>query len=312
MTQSSRWNQQAEKGSFFLLRLTLWLYRCLGRRIFKLILAVIIFWYWLFSVKTRHYSLQYLQRVDAFSRQENQNSFFKQQPTIWHTYQHLYQFGESILDKMHAWSGGIAEHDLTLFNHEVIRQYYGQGAVIIVSHFGNIELLRAIKSEHFQIVNVLVYHQHAEQFNQFLQSINPKAGVRLISVADMGVETALLLQQRLDAGEWIIVAADRIPVQSSRQQAVHFLGQSAEFPEGAWWLAHLLNAPVLSIFCYRVQQKIELHIHHLSENLQLPRKNRAEVLHQFMEKYVKLLQDHCMKAPYQWFNFFDFWNENPR
>lgn len=305
MTQAhSRWEQKAEKGSFFLLRLCLWLYRCLGRKLFMCILSVIIFWYWLFSPNVRRVSLEYLQRV-----YQQKSPALTQKPTIWQSYRHLREFGESILDKMQAWLGGEQE-ELTLFNHDVIRQYYGQGAVILVSHFGNIELLRAIKSDHHQMVNVLVYQRHAEQFNRFLQSINPKAGVRLISVADMGVETAVLLQQRLDAGEWIIVAADRIPVQSSRQQAVEFLGESANFPEGAWWLAHLLNAPVLAVFCYKVEQKFQLHIHHLTDNLQLSRKNRSQILHQFMQNYVKLLEQHCINAPYQWFNFFDFWNKH--
>lgn len=304
MTQStSRWEQKSEKGSFFLLRLSLWLYHHLGRGVFMWILNVIIFWYWLFSPSTRRASLAYLQRV---YQQKSEN--LPTQPTYWHSYLHLRQFGESILDKIHAWAGG--EQELVLFNHECIRQYYGQGAVILVSHFGNIELLRAIKSEHHQVVNVLVYQRHAEQFNRFLQSINPKAGVRLISVADMGVETALLLQQRLDAGEWIIVAADRIPVQSSRQQLMDFLGDKANFPEGAWWLAHLLNAPVLAVFCYKVKHQFQLHIHHLSDNLQLARKNRSQILHQFMQNYVKLLEQHCLTAPYQWFNFFDFWDKN--
>ncbi|EGQ63412.1 lipid A biosynthesis acyltransferase [Acidithiobacillus sp. GGI-221] len=31
------------------------------------------------------------------------------------------------------------------------------------------------------------------------------------------------------------------------------------------------------------------------------------VVHQTMEKYVGLLEKYCHMAPYNWFNFFDFW-----
>lgn len=306
MTQHNDWNTQQEKGSFFLLKLTVWLYRHLGQYVFTLILNIIIFWYWLFSPKTRRVSLEYLQRVAQCNPQ-----LFAKKPNIWHSYVHLRQFGIAILDKIDAWLGQTTEHDLQLFGHEHIRQYYGKGAVIMVSHFGNIELLRAIKSDHHQQVNVLVYNQHAEQFNAFLQSINPKAGVRLISVAELGIETAMVLQQRLDAGEWIIIAVDRVPIHSTRQQAINFLGESAYFPEGAWWLAHLLQAPVVAVFCYRAmqqqQQTFQLHIHPLSEKFQLPRQQRQQVLQQYMSQYVRLLEQHCLNAPYQWFNFFDFW-----
>lgn len=306
---SQKWNTEQEKGNFFVLHLTLWLYRHAGRSVFMLILNVVIFWYWLCSRKARTASLDYLRRVHQVAGKQ---SPFKQQPTLWNSYQHLRQFGISILDKIHAWSGGTTEQDLSLFGHEYIRQYYGQGAIIMVSHFGNIELLRAIKSDHHQVVNVLVYTRHAEKFNAFLQEINPKAGVRLISVAELGIETAMLLQQRLDAGEWIVIASDRVPVASSRQQGIKFLGKIANFPEGAWWLAHLLQAPVVAVFCYPYQQQYQLYIYPLSENLQLPRQGRQQVLAQHMTHYVQLLEQHCLHAPYQWFNFFDFWANAPQ
>ncbi|KAA8733855.1 acyltransferase [Acinetobacter qingfengensis] len=305
---SQRWDGQQEKGSFLLLRLTLWLYRCLGRRIFMLILSVIIWWYWLFARQARQFSCEYLQHLHQYAGSQ---SPFPALPNEWHSYQHLKQFGMSILDKMTAWLGIIPEQELQLFGHEHLQQYYGKGAIILVSHFGNIELLRAVKSEHVQMVNVLVYRKHAEQFNAFLRSINPKAGVRLISVDDIGVDTALLLQQRLDAGEWIIVAADRIPINSQRQQNVCFLGQQSMWPEGAWLLAHVLNAPVLAVFCYRYQQQWQVHIHSISQNLQLSRHNRTGQLQNYMQQYVQLVEQHCLRAPYQWFNFYDFWQQTP-
>ncbi|GAA5017297.1 hypothetical protein GCM10023206_29920 [Acinetobacter puyangensis] len=302
--QPKRWDQQQEKGSFFVLRVMLWLYRYGGRGIFVFILSLVIWWYWLFAQTARKNSLDYLTRLHAFAQAQ---SPFDMPPTMFNSYQHLRSFGMSILDKMAGWLGDVPEQELQLFGHEHFRQYYQKGAILLVSHFGNIELLRAVKSDHVQVVNVLVYRKHAQQFNAFLQSINPKAAVRLISVDEIGVDTALLLQQRLDAGEWIVIAADRIPVKSNRQQVIDFLGSPAAWPEGAWLIAHLLQAPVLAVFCYPVQQKIQVHIHLISANLLLPRQQRQQRLAEYMQQYVALVQQHCLAAPYQWFNFYPFW-----
>lgn len=300
------WSDTPEKGNLFVLRLCLWLYRLLGRGVFLGLMSVIIFWYWLFSPRTRRASLAYLHRVHT---QAGTHSPFDSTPSLWHTYRHLHAFGRSICDKIHGWSGGVSESQLHLFGHEHIRRHYGKGAVILVSHFGNIELLRAIKSDHSQQVNVLVYNKHASAFNAFLQSVNPKAGVRLISVDDMGVDTAIVLQERLDAGEWVIIASDRVPVRSERKQAVMFLGEQAYFPEGAWHLAHLLSAPVVAVFCYELSGAYELHIHPLSDDLRLPKKARQAVLHAHIQDYAHVLESHCLHAPYQWFNFYDFWQK---
>ncbi len=116
----------------------------------------------------------------------------------------------------------------------IFRSHYQKGAVIVVSHFGNIELLRAIKAEHPQKINVLVYQKHATKFNEFLKKLNKHADVNLVSVDELGIETALILQDKLDRGEWIILAAYRVPVQSDRVQSVSFLGEDALWPQGAW------------------------------------------------------------------------------
>ncbi|MGE8559592.1 MAG: acyltransferase, partial [Acinetobacter sp.] len=214
-----------------------------------------------------------------------------------------------ILDKIEGWLGKIPEQQLVLHGHEHFRAHYQKGAVIVVSHFGNIELLRAIKSEHPQKINVLVYQKHATKFNQFLKKLNDHADVNLVSVDELGIETALVLQEKLDRGEWVIVAADRVPVQSDRVQPISFLGEEANWPQGAWILASLLKVPVLAVFCYRVGDNFEVHIHSIAEQLNFPRKSRIQAMQNTTRQYVTLLEQHCIRAPYQWFNFYNFWNK---
>lgn len=288
------------------LMLMLGFYRLGGRWLCRFALFFIIFWYWLFSKVARQASLEYLTRLHQFA---GEKSPFNQVPTHANTYAHFMEFGECILDKIEGWLGHIDESKLELNGHEHFREHYKKGAVIVVSHFGNIELLRAIKSDHSQKVNILVYQKHATKFNAFIKKLNSNADVNLVSVDDLGIETAVLLQEKLDNGEWIIVAADRVPIHSERVQTVEFLGENASLPQGGWILASLLKVPVLAVFCYRMNKKFEVHIHKIADQVQFSRKDRMAEMQKTTRQYVALLEEHCLRVPYQWFNFFNFWNK---
>ena len=303
----TQWNDIKERGGMFSLTLVLAFYRLGGRWLCRVLMYFIILWFWVFSVTARQASLQYLTRLHHFA---GPGSPFENAPGLSHRYLHLMQFGECILDKIEGWLGKISEQQLVLQGHEHLRAHYQKGAVIVVSHFGNIELLRAIKSEHPQKINVLVYQKHATKFNRFLKKLNDHADVNLVSVDELGVETALILQEKLDQGEWVIVAADRVPVQSDRVQPISFLGEEANWPQGAWILASLLKVPVLAVFCYRVADQFEVHIHTIAEQLNFPRKTRMQAIQNITRQYVSLLEQHCIRAPYQWFNFYNFWNKD--
>ena len=43
----------------------------------------------------------------------------------------------------------------------------------------------------------------------------------------------LELSQRLEQGEWIAIAADRVPIRGDKTQSINFLGHYAE-PSRAW------------------------------------------------------------------------------
>ena len=119
----------------------------------------------------------------------------------------------------------------------------------------------------------------------------------------------MYLQERLDAGEWLMVAADRTPIQSQRTDVLPFLGHDSAWPQGGWLLASLLKCPVMAVFCYPYQNKQHVAIHMLSERFSFPRSERNTQLRRIMQDYVAIVEQHCRLTPYQWFNFYPFWDE---
>lgn len=295
------WQDTQEKGNTFWLRLTLFLYKTIGTHLLKcMVVPVVIFWYWLFNPRLRRASKQYLERIRPYLQDASH-------PPLT-SYQHLNHYGLVFVDKLAGWLGDISEDSLVLQGHEHFRQHYGRGALIVTSHFGNMELLRALKSNNQQVVNVLVYTKHTEHFNRLIKHINPDAMVHLISVDELGIDTAIHLQERLDAGEWVMVAADRTPIQSNRVEILPFLGHDSPWPQGAWLLANLLKCPVITVFCYPLKQQQHVSIHLLAEQLSFPRAQRQQQMRAAMLQYIHLIEYHCSIAPYQWFNFYPFWD----
>jgi predicted LPLAT superfamily acyltransferase len=155
---------------------------------------------------------------------------------------------------------------------------------------------------------VLIHTKHAEKFNQLLKQYNPKSSLNLIQVTEITAATSILLSDKIANGELIIIAADRTPVNNQyRVVEVDFLGAKAQFPQGPFILASLLNCPVYTVFCLKDHNKHLIHFEHFSDGLNFPRNNRQSAMQQSIQDYANRLQHYCLMAPLQWFNFYDFW-----
>ena len=119
----------------------------------------------------------------------------------------------------------------------------------------------------------------------------------------------LELSQRLEQGEWIAIAADRVPIRGDKTQSINFLGHYAEFPQGAWLLASILKAPLNTIFCLKEKGQYRMKLRRFSPPISGRGKVREENIKQVMQQYADLLAKECAENPLLWFNFYNFWND---
>ncbi|MDD2800769.1 MAG: hypothetical protein PHE96_04860, partial [Methylococcales bacterium] len=149
---------------------------------------------------------------------------------------------------------------------------------------------------------------HAEKFNRLLKQTNEHSGLNLIQVTEINAATSMLLSDKIDNGELVIIAADRTPVSPQpRVSKVKFMGSDALFPQGPFILASLFKCPVYTLFCLKQQDKHVIYFEHFSDTLAFPRKTREQAMQQTIQRYAQRLEHYCLMAPLQWFNFFDFW-----
>ncbi|WEA04429.1 glycosyltransferase [Pantoea dispersa] len=309
--QQAHWAATPERRGQWGLRFMLWLYQRAGRLPFILLLWPVVAVYWISGRAARAASQQWLTRVQAVAHQQQ---IALPQPLS--SYRHFLRFGNSMLDKVASWRGDLQwgrDIDFAPGAEAVIRAAEGKGQLILASHLGDIEACRAMaKQVSGLVINALVFTDNAQRFRAVLESIAPQAGVNLLPVSDIGPDTAILLQQKLDAGEWVAIVGDRTAVQRQRggERRVmwsEFMGQPAPFPQGPFVLAAALRCPVLLMFALRQQGKLRVHCEAFADPLPLPRNGRQQALQAAVDRYAARLQHHALLAPLDWFNFYDFW-----
>lgn len=188
-----------------------------------------------------------------------------------------------------------------------------RGKLLLASHLGDVEVCRALaKIEGYKTINALVFSENAQRFKQIMQEMAPQAGINLMPVTDIGPETAILLKEKLDNGEWVAIVGDRIAVNPQRGGDWRvcwspFMGQPAPFPQGPFILASILRCPVNLIFALRQHGKLHIHCETFADLLLLPRGERQQALQNAIDHYAARLEHYALQSPLDWFNFFDFW-----
>ena len=306
--EDDHWSQLSERGGSLGLRIIFTCYRLLGERAAMLLLYPVVGYFFLTGKKARVASLEYLQRISTKLGES------KVQANWRGGFRHMLAFAQSGLDKLSAWMGGFDNNRVAFPNRKEFDQLLtsGQGALLIASHLGSIEMTRALATTSQRaIVNAVVYTAHAQKFNQTLQQANAEFGVNLIQVSHFGPDTAILFKDKIDKGEFIVIVGDRTPpAENGRVSQVEFLGNSAPFAQGPWILASLLECPVYLFFCLRDKKDYRIHFESFAERIELPRRDRQARLQAYVQQYAARLEAYCLSAPYQWFNFYDFWQQD--
>jgi predicted LPLAT superfamily acyltransferase len=308
MSKPLHWAEMGEWSMIWGMRFLLRVYLLLGRTVLQWFLYPVVSYYWLVNKPGRAASQAYLKRIAELLPESTVSGNLRD------SYRHFISFANAIIDKLSAWSGALSLAGVSYQGRDrlLAQVKEGRGAVLLGSHLGNLEVCRVIADlDATARINVLVHTKHAEKFNRLLRQTNANSGLNLIQVTDINAATAMLLNEKIDNGELIIITADRTPVSPNpRVSRARFLGADATFPQGPFILAALLKCPVYTLFCLKQQSRQVIYFDHFSDMLTFPRNSREQALQQTIQHYAERLEHYCLMEPLQWFNFFDFWHLN--
>jgi predicted LPLAT superfamily acyltransferase len=307
-SQSPHWSAIGEATCVWGIWLLYGLYRAFGRLLFRAVMYPVVVYFWLAYPLARRSSRTYLERVEAAV------GAIGTRPTWRHSLRHLFSFGDTLLDKLLAIGGRYRFEHVSKEGPEVLLRQIasGRGGIIMTAHVGCLELCRAMANRLDGLrLTVLVNSAHAERFNRILARLDPDSMLQLYQIDDISPATALELSARVEAGEFIAIAGDRAPAHGGRAVRVPFLGAPARLPVGPYVLASLLKCPLFAMGCVREGRGHLIRFTELERVVTLPRATREASLEALAATYARWLEDLVARSPYDWFNFYDFWADDP-
>ena len=296
---AATWTAQRERGNRFALQLLKWIALGLGRRALQVILVPIVTYFVLFSRSSRQASENYLARV--LGRKAGWSEVWK----------HFYTFALVSVDRFYFLSDRYEPFTINLNGEEVFEQAVKtkQGCILLVSHMGSFDVMRAPAVKQHQLpIRILMDKQHNARAMALLESLSPELAKGVLDSRMSAPELSLKLDACLKQGEFIGIMADRIH-EGDKAESVAFLGGEASLPTGPWLLSMVLKAPVILCFgLYKGNGQYDVFFERIDQHLNVPRKQRNQALQQAMAYYASRLEFYIKQAPYNWFNFYEFWS----
>lgn len=311
------WSQIEEASkTAWKFRFMLWVTIHLPRKLVECIVAVVVFFFYLGAAPVRKRSRLFLEHVSKMKG--------KKIPPF-AVYRHILAFALSMIEKIRGWAGKMSLSELETQNDDIDDLVNlldsGKGAFILCSHLGNIEAMRSLtgyRKEHtkrnFQVFPVVDF-SGTKCFNALLRELNPELMTNSFDANSIGVDTAISMREKIQAGNLVAIAGDRTSANSqNRFIPLNFLGDAAEFPEGSFALAHILKAPVYFIFAFRkkdldITSPYEFHIIRSKTVLGGKRFEQKQQMANLAAEYASHLEKFCLEHPYQWYNFYNFWQK---
>ena len=303
---SAPWHAQREQSAGRGRMWFMWaVYAQCGKTALKLITVPVMAFIYPFAGPARRALRTYYAVLAAFRGR-------KDAPPVgaWTLYRHLLGFAWSLADKTDACTlrkdlpqmsvrddaGGRAFRDLVAAR---------KGAFLVSTHLGTVEVLPALASARRdageEIPHVHAFQQmgHDAVFTRMFMRHFDATHVTLHAVEEIGVETAVRMQEAIGRGELVLMAGDRVGARSGKTFDHAFLGRPCRWPKGVFVFAKLMACPVFFVTCVRTGwNAYECHFHRYTG----PASSPARML----DEYTAFLEAETLAHPEQWYQFYDF------
>ena len=296
---SARWKQRPEGGGWIAIWMIRGVGRYGGRALARLLLYPITLYFLLRRGPERRASRAWLSR--ATQRRANWVDVAR----------HIHTFAATILDRVFLLSGELRRFRIGIHGVEPLHAYLdqGRGVLLFGSHLGSFEVLRVLAKQRPGVgVRVVFDKGHNPAMTQLLDALNPEVAATAIDAAQDGTTIMLEIQRAIADGHMVALLVDRAQPGEPTHWAP-FLGQDAPFPLAPWQVAAVLGAPVVLAFgLYRGGNRYDLCFEPFCDGQPVPRAGRRAHVAALIQRYAGRLEHHARQAPYNWFNFYDYWD----
>lgn len=297
-----KWYEVKEQAAGHKRLMLLWyIYQLAGKNAVKFIVFFVTLFAFLGAPKIRKCSEKYLKVAAGKAAAKD-------------TFKHFLSYAYALVDKMEMFTDNFPFKNIYFADEAQREMLYKdlldkKGIYFLCSHLGNINAMRTFFRSGTVIedikVNLFLEAKQCKIFKSFIDKISSDNPIVTYPVEEIDLTTSIELKDKLDSGEIIFMAGDRIaPNNDNAVFQTDFLGRKVNFPIGAFKFGMLMGAPIYFIACTKEKHdKYAIHI----QKFEFIGK-RQEKLEELEQQYVKFLEKLTSKYPYQFYHFYDFFN----
>ncbi|MDB5813084.1 MAG: putative lauroyl/myristoyl acyltransferase involved in biosynthesis [Rhodocyclales bacterium] len=293
----THWTTRRERGSRWAIQLMIRLSLTLGRRLTRPILWLIAAYFVMAAHDARRASRDYLSRI------------FGHRANLWQVFRHFLCFSITIHDRVFILNKQADLFDIRMHGEDAMHQMNDMhgGLLLFGAHMGSFDALRAAaRTLTERTITMAMYEENARLISSMLADINPAAAREILPLGR--IDSMLQVQERLAGRQIVGILADR-SFGKSEMRPMPVLGTPAPLPISAFRMAALLRVPVFfMVSLYRGGNRYDVYFEPLANFRDYLPEEKEAVMEEARRNYANMLTRFCREAPYNWFNFFEFWN----
>lgn len=283
----------ATKGGLWGYKIFVFSVRNFGLWFAYFLLIFVAFYYFLFSWESS-------RNIFYLYRKRLKFSWIKSVVGIYRSY---YVFGQTLIDRILIASG---KRDRFTYEFDGVENLIdtfqdGNGAILISAHLGNFEV-----SEYFLDgiaddikTSILTTDREKQNIKNYLEQFSLKSKNKYIVLGE-DMSHLFEINDVLSKNGFFCITGDRFTKQEKLLEA-EFLGKTAKFPAGPFLISSRLKRPVLFVY---VMKDGPTYYHLYARKVEVDFNRKEKVL---LEEYIKSITELIEKYPYQWYNYYKFW-----
>ena len=292
----SDWITASERGSSWLINFMVWLCQRRRRWLVNLLLYPIVAYFFITGRTAHRASKHFFMLARGQARWSDY-------------YRQLLCFSRCLVDRVTILIGEADQFEVHPSGREALMEARrdGRGVIMLGSHLGSFEACKLLARDRMDIdIHIVAYFAGSTKIRQALDAINPKLQQNFIDPTEP--EAVFRMRDVIDSGGILAILGDRTGI-GEKQVTVDFMGEPACLPTGPYYLAAILHCPIFCFFGLRVgHYAYDTYAIKLAEHITLARGQREQQAQRYAQQYADLLADKARKYPYNWFNFYAFWN----
>lgn len=287
--------QGKSKGTTFGYSIFVAVIKKFGVRPAYALLAVVAFYYFLFSFKTS-------KIIYGFYRKRLRYGRFS---SLLKLYRNYYRLGQTLIDKIAIMSGAAVNFTFNFDGEENLRQITAlqKGGLLLSAHVGNWEIAGYLLKRLNTRINIVMFDGEHQKIKEYLKSVTGETTAKIIVIKN-DLSHIFEINEALKNNELVCMHADRF-VEGNKTIETDFLGSPAKFPLGPFLLAAKFKVPVAFVFALK---ETTFHYHFFStEAKDYSMYEKDESVAQMLKGFAKAMEEKVKTYPEQWFNYYDFW-----